>query len=85
MKTRLPTPPKKLKDNDELLEYLTELVRALERAIEKLPQTPHTRDRIKVSNLTKLYALDATAGTLADTRQILGTLLVDLQTAGVLS
>ena len=85
MKVRLPTPPKKFKEEEELLEYLTELVRALERAIEKLPETPFTRDRIKVTGLTKQYTLDSAAGTLADTRSVLGTLLVDLQQAGKLS
>lgn len=83
MRVRLPSP-----DNIQdqaLREYLSQLVQALERVIEKLPETPFTRDRIKVSGLTKQYALDSAAGTLGDVRSVLGTLLRDLQDSGKIS
>lgn len=88
MRIRLPTPDRrKLKDKDleELVDYLHNLIQALERALEKLPETPFTKDRIKVTNLTKQYTLDAAAGSAADVRAVLGTLLVDLQESGKIS
>ena len=88
MRIRLPTPDRrKLKDKDleELVDYLHNLIQALERALEKLPETPFTKDRIKVTGITKQYTLDAAAGTLADVRAVLGTLLVDLQESGKIS
>lgn len=88
MRVRLPTPDRKnLKDKgmDELVEYLHNLIQALERALEKLPETPFTKNRIKVTNLTKQYTLDASAGTAADVRAVLATLLVDLQESGKIS
>ena len=83
MKIRLPNPPN-LEDK-KLQEYLERLVKALENAFEKAPDTPFTRDRIKVSGLTKQYTLDSAAGTLSDVRSVLGTLLVDLQVSGKIS
>lgn len=88
MRIRLPTPDRrKLKDKDldELVDYLHTLIQALERAIEKLPETPFTKDRIKVTGLTKQYTLDAAAGSAADVRAVLGTLLADLQESGKIS
>ena len=88
MRIRLPTPDRrKLKDKDldELVDYLHNLIQALERALEKLPETPFTKNRIKVSNLTKQYTLDASTGSAADVRAVLGTLLADLQESGKIS
>lgn len=83
MKIRLPNPPN-LEDK-KLQEYLERLVKALENAFEKAPDTPFTRDRIKVTNLTKQFTFDATSGTLNDTRMVLGTILHQLQEAGKIS
>jgi len=80
MQIRLPSPTE-IKDQD-LRNYVSKLVQALERALAKLPETPFTKDRIVVTNLTKQYTLDATAGTLGDVRFVLGTLLRDLQDSG---
>lgn len=86
MRVRLPQPGDKVrKKNDEVFEYLTQLVKALEGIIERLPEQPFTRDRIVVTNNTKTYALDATAATLDETRKVLGTLLVQLQESGKIS
>jgi hypothetical protein len=70
---------------NELELYTSKLVQSLERALSKLPERPFTKDRVKVTGLTKQYTLDSTAGTLADVRQVLGTLLQDLQETGALS
>ena len=84
MKIRLPTPPPTITD-PEVLTYFRQLVQALERALERVPEAPFTKDRIKVTNLTKQYTLDSSAGTLGDVRSVLGTLLQDLQVSGKLS
>lgn len=84
MRVRLPTPPPNIVD-PEVLTYLRQLIQSLERAFDRLPEQPFTRDRIVLSNLTKQYTLDAAAGTLADTRSVLGTLLEDLQVSGKIS
>jgi len=86
MRIRLPQPPNDLRKTDpEVFAYLTVLVQALERAIERLPEQPFTKDRITVTALSKQTSLDATAGTLADVRSVLGTLLVQLQESGKIS
>lgn len=86
MRIRLPQPPQALREsNKEAYDYLTVLVQALERAIERLPEQPFTKDRITVTALAKQTSLDATAGTLADVRSVLGTLLVQLQESGKIS
>jgi hypothetical protein len=86
MRIRLPQPPSEVQKTDpEVYRYLTVLVQALERAIERLPEQPFTKDRIIVTALSKQTSLDATAGTLADVRSVLGTLLVQLQESGKLS
>ena len=86
MRIRLPQPPSDIQRTDpEVYRYLTVLVQALERAIERLPEQPFTRDRIAVTNLTKQTTLDAAAGTAADVRAVLGTLLVQLQESGKIS
>jgi hypothetical protein len=86
MRIRLPQPPSDIQRTDpEVYRYLTVLVQALERAIERLPEQPFTKDRIIVTALSKQTSLDATAGTLADVRSVLGTLLVQLQESGKLS
>jgi hypothetical protein len=86
MRIRLPQPPQALREsNKDAYDYLTVLVQALERAIERLPEQPFTKDRITVTALSKQTSLDATAGTLADVRSVLGTLLVQLQESGKLS
>ena len=86
MRIRLPQPPSDIQKTDpEVYRYLTVLVQALERAIERLPEQPFTKDRIIVSNLTKQTTLDAAAGTAADVRAVLGTLLVQLQESGKIS
>ena len=88
MRIRLPQPPKRFKkeaDLEELTEYLFKLIQALERTIERLPETPFTKDRIKVTGLTPQYTLDASAGTLADVRAVLGTILTQLQESGKIS
>jgi hypothetical protein len=86
MRIRLPQPPQALREsNKDAYDYLTVLVQALERAIERLPEQPFTRDRITVSNLTKQTTLDAAAGTAADVRAVLGTILVQLQESGKIS
>lgn len=79
---RLPSPDR-VKD-PEVREYLSQLVKALERQFSKHPEKPFTKDRIKVTGVTKQYAFDCTAGTLADVRQVLGTFLVEAQETGVL-
>lgn len=85
MKIRLPNPPDKIQDK-EVRDYLERLVKALEGAFEKAPDTPFTRDRIKVAaGLTKQYTLDPVAGTLADVRSVVATLLTDLQVSGKIS
>jgi hypothetical protein len=86
MRIRLPSPPDKIKIKDkETFEYFTQLVQAIERLVERLPEQPFTKDRIVVSNLTKQTTLDASAGTLADVRSVLGTILVQLQESGKIS
>ena len=85
MRVRLPQPNSSKLQDKELFEYINQLVQALERAFEKLPEQPFTQGRINVTNLTKLKSLDATSGTLADVRQVLGTLLVELQESGKIS
>jgi hypothetical protein len=86
MRIRLPQPPSDIQKTDpEVYRYLTVLVQALERAIERLPEQPFTKDRIVVSNLTKQTTLDAAAGTAADVRAVLGTILVQLQESGKIS
>jgi len=80
MRVRLPS-PNNIQDQ-ALREYLSQLVQALERAIEKLPETPFTRDAIKITGLTKTYSLDASAATLSDTRLVLGTLIQLLRDSG---
>lgn len=79
---RLPTPDK-IKDQ-ETKEYLTQLVQSIERQFKKFPEKPFHKDRIKIIGNTKQYAFDCTVGTLADTRQVLGTLIVQLQESGEL-
>jgi hypothetical protein len=79
---RLPSPDR-LKD-PEVREYMRQLVQAIERQFAKHPEKPFTKDRVKITGVTKQYAFDCTAGTLADVRQVLGTLIVDIQDAGVL-
>lgn len=85
MQVRLPSPDNLKIDDENLKRYLATLVQALERAIAKLPETPMTRGRIKVTNNTKTYAFDATADTLATTRLIVGTLIEQLQESGSIS
>lgn len=86
MRIRLPQPPSDIQKTDpEVYRYLTVLVQALERAIERLPEQPFTKDRIAVTNLSEQTSLDAAAGTLGDVRSVLGTLLVQLQESGKLS
>jgi len=85
MRVRLPTPDEKLKDPKEIVKYLRQLIQALEHEFGRAAETPFTKDRIKVTGLTKQYTLDSAAGTLGDTRSVLGTLLQDLQTSGKLS
>ena len=84
MKTRLPTPPDDIHHTPALIAYLRQLIQALERAYERTTDLPLMKDRIKITNLTKQFALDCTAGTLNDVRMTLGTLISELQVNGKL-
>lgn len=83
MRVRLPSPDGLQVDKETLI-YLNKLVQALERALEKVPETPFMKDQVKVTNLTEQYTLDASAGTLGDVRSVLGTIVNRLREAGVL-
>jgi len=85
MRVRLPQPNKKFeKKNDEVYDYLIQLVRAIEGVLERMPEQPFAKERIVVTNNTPTYALDPTTATLDETRKVLGTLLVQLQESGKL-
>lgn len=82
MRVRLPSPTE-IKDPTTQV-YLSKLVQALERALERLPETPFMKDRIKVTNVSTGYDFDSSGATLAETRAALTSLLVKLQESGVL-
>lgn len=81
MRIRLPSPTRI--DDQNLKNYLSELVQALERALETVPDTPFMGAKINVTNLTEQYDLDAGAGTLGDVRSVLGTIINRLREKGV--
>lgn len=80
MQVRLPS-PNKIKDPD-IRDYFNQLNQALERAFEKLPETPFTKDRIVITNVSAGYTLDSSSGTLAEVRAALTALIRDLQISG---
>lgn len=83
MKVRLPSPDG-LKVDKETLIYLNKLVQGLERALEKLPETPFMKDQIKISAAyTELYSFDPTTATLDDLRRIVATIVDRLRATGV--
>jgi hypothetical protein len=77
---RLPSPPK-LQD-PVLQEYLTRLVQALEKEHKVISTRAMTKDRIKVTGNTDAYTFDASAATLAELRNVVATLLTQLQRSG---
>jgi hypothetical protein len=84
MRTRLPSPDG-LKIDKETLVYLSKLVQALERALERLPETPFMKDQIQASAaFTELYTFDPTTATLDDMRRVVATFFSRLRQAGVL-
>ena len=82
MRVRLPSPDRI--EDPELRIYLSQLVQGLERALERLPETPFMSGQIKIQNLTEQYTLDASTGTLGDVRSVLGTIVNRLREAGIL-
>jgi hypothetical protein len=82
MRIRLPSPDRI--SDPELKAYLHQLVQALERALERLPETPFMKDRIVVSNVSVGYTFDSSGATLAETRAALTSLITKLQENGVL-
>ena len=80
MQVRLPS-PSRLKDK-ELRDYLSQLVQALERTVEKLPETPFTKNRIVITNVSAGYVLDSSGAGLAELRAAFTALVRDLQASG---
>lgn len=83
MSQRLPNVPQNI-NHPVLTMYLNQLVQALEKRMKEL-DSAMTKDRIKVSNANPQYTFDVSTGTLADTKNVLGTLLIQLQTSGDLA
>lgn len=83
MSQRLPNVPQNI-NNPVLTMYLNQLVQALEKRMKEL-DSAMTKDRIKVSNASPQYTFDVSTGTLADTKNVLGTLITQLQISGDLA
>ena len=62
MQVHLPTPTNV--EDETIRKYLTSLVRDIERAFEKVPDTPFGKARIVVTNVSNGYAFDSSAATL---------------------
>lgn len=80
MQVRLPS-PNRIKDL-EIREYFNQLNQALERAFEKVGELPRTKDRIVITNVSAGYSFDSSGATLAEVRQVLTSLIRDLQASG---
>jgi len=66
---------------DLLADHVDQMFQELERISEQ--QRP-SKEPYTISNPTTLRTLDVSAGTLADLRQVVGTLITDLKTKSIL-